>query len=47
MLYRAVSITTFALGAILAASIAHAQQPGIVAGRIVDQTGGALPGVSI
>ena len=41
-------ITTFVLGALLfCAALAHAQQTGTVAGRVLDQTGAALPGVTI
>ncbi len=45
--YKPVSIATFALSAICCVSTTYAQQTGSVAGRIVDQTGGALPGVAV
>jgi hypothetical protein len=43
-----IRITTFVLGTLLfAAGHAHAQLTGIISGRVVDQTGAPLPGVTI
>ena len=40
-------ITIFILATMLSVSAAFAQSTGVIAGRVIDQTGAALPGVTI